>query len=119
MDDLTDQKFGKLLVLRQEEPRWVCRCDCGNIAVRRADLLLSGKSKACGECTENGRRPKLTKEQLRARRAEVSERVVTRTCQHCGKEFEGSVWACYCSAKCRKAVQKQQKKAHRERQKNG
>ena len=52
--DLTDQKFGKLTVIKRFYPNknghavWECRCDCGqNINVRSGDLL-SGRTRSCG-----------------------------------------------------------------------
>ncbi len=56
---LTGERFGKLLVLEEAEPRlrkdrksvkkfWKCRCDCGNIIETSHELLVSGHSKSCG-----------------------------------------------------------------------
>ena len=56
MIDLTGQRFGKLLVLRQSEhhlggkPAWVCRCDCGAEKPVRSSSLRMGKSTACRKC---------------------------------------------------------------------
>jgi len=52
--DLTGQRFGKLVVLRPTAERkygnvmWECQCDCGNIAMIKGSLLVSGKTKSCG-----------------------------------------------------------------------
>lgn len=52
--DLTNQRFGKLIVLKEAEPRedkytrWVCQCDCGNICEVRTDYLNTGHTKSCG-----------------------------------------------------------------------
>lgn len=58
--DLTDQKFGKLLVLERIETDdrksvWICQCDCGKITKSSTADLRSGNSKSCG-CSrrENG-----------------------------------------------------------------
>lgn len=52
--DLTGERFGKLLVLRRADSRngktrWLCRCDCGNEKEVAAQALKSGKTKSCGE----------------------------------------------------------------------
>lgn len=55
--DLTNQRFGKLIVLREatdEEKQykngvfWYCQCDCGNIKVTRTHSLRCGETKSCG-----------------------------------------------------------------------
>ena len=52
--DLTNQKFGRLRVLRlsrQQHHRlksWVCRCDCGNRRIVRGDHLRDGTQVSCG-----------------------------------------------------------------------
>lgn len=51
MEDLTDKKFGRLVVLQHIHKGYgvcVCRCDCGKIKEIRADNLISGKTKSCG-----------------------------------------------------------------------
>lgn len=55
MNDLTSQKFGRLLVIKKTEKRtksyiaiWLCRCDYGNLVEVRSDNLKSGNSKSCG-----------------------------------------------------------------------
>lgn len=53
-DDLTGQKFGRLLVVKRISEIGVipilyeCLCDCGNTCVIRADLLRDGGTKSCG-----------------------------------------------------------------------
>lgn len=53
--DLTGQRFGKLLVLRSshtsqagKDRHWECRCDCGNTSTPTANNLYYGLSKSCG-----------------------------------------------------------------------
>lgn len=54
--DLTAQKFGKLLVIRQagytntSKPRskWECKCDCGNLVIKVGENLTGGHTKSCG-----------------------------------------------------------------------
>lgn len=57
-EDLINQKFGKLNVVKQTEDyikpsgehvsKYTCLCDCGNIIDVRADALKSGHTKSCG-----------------------------------------------------------------------
>jgi hypothetical protein len=63
LSDLSGQKFGELEVLRRGEdyisqggkrrdPRWICKCSCGNeIPVRSSDLV-AGKSRKCRSCSK-------------------------------------------------------------------
>lgn len=56
--DLTGRKFGRLTVLERAEDvrykngamavQWKCRCDCGNIVIKRTQGILNGKTKSCG-----------------------------------------------------------------------
>lgn len=51
--DLTGRKVNRLTALEQvcDERKgvyWLCRCDCGNLCVVRADNLLYGAVKSCG-----------------------------------------------------------------------
>jgi len=52
--NLTGKKFGKLTVMeranndKSKNTQWVCKCDCGKIAVFRADHLKKGATKSCG-----------------------------------------------------------------------
>lgn len=53
--DLTNKRFGKLLVKKQLEERgnsgqirWECVCDCGNKHITSGESIRSGKSKSCG-----------------------------------------------------------------------
>lgn len=54
LKDITNQKFGRLLVLKQSENRingriaWDCQCDCGKKISVRGDSLRGGKTKSCG-----------------------------------------------------------------------
>lgn len=56
-EDLTNKRFGHLLVIRRAPNRtssgrirtyWVCRCDCGKEKEIRASHLKSGKVVSCG-----------------------------------------------------------------------
>lgn len=52
--DLTGRRFGRLTVIERAEntkggkSRWVCKCDCGNTIISKADNLKSGNTKSCG-----------------------------------------------------------------------
>lgn len=56
--DLTGQRFGRLVVLRQGKShiypsgktrvKWICQCDCGNIIETKGNGLKSGHTKSCG-----------------------------------------------------------------------
>jgi hypothetical protein len=51
-NDLTGQKFGRLLVIGKDNTRmggyWICKCDCGNEKVIRSDALVKGITRSCG-----------------------------------------------------------------------
>lgn len=58
--DLTNCKFGRLLVVRRYEhdyitpssqkhtPKWVCLCECGHTMITTTTQLRSGKTQSCG-----------------------------------------------------------------------
>lgn len=55
INDLTNKKFGRLLVLEKTNKRqdggsivWKCRCDCGNIVEISSKRLVSNVIKSCG-----------------------------------------------------------------------
>lgn len=54
--DLTGQRFGRWTVVekagRTERLKvlWLCRCECGEKVVVRADNLTSKKSSGCRDC---------------------------------------------------------------------
>ena len=59
--DLTDQRFGKLVVISRVPNRitdkgskvmWLCKCDCGNQKIIAGQSLIRGVSKSCG-CYRN------------------------------------------------------------------
>lgn len=52
--DLTGERFGRLVVLKEvpKRPgdrrfRWLCQCDCGNTCEAQSNVLVGGK-KSCG-----------------------------------------------------------------------
>lgn len=59
--DITNQKFGKLLALKQIEKigktyLWLCKCDCGNYCEKELQYLMNGDTKSCGCLISNGER---------------------------------------------------------------
>ena len=55
--DLTGQRFGRLVVVREGEPRryknvsrtrWECKCDCGRQRLVDSQSLRQGLTKSCG-----------------------------------------------------------------------
>ncbi len=54
MLDLSNKRFGKLLVLelvghaKDRNALWKCQCDCGNIATVRSGNLVQGTTRSCG-----------------------------------------------------------------------
>ena len=65
--DLTNKRFGRLVVLKEGEPRysvpgkrvrtWDCLCDCGKTTNVIQPSLISGNTRSCGcGCVENRKR---------------------------------------------------------------
>ena len=58
--DLTNQRFGKLLVIcdtnkrKSNRPIWKCVCDCGNEVEILGKYLLNGDTKSCGCLIKEG-----------------------------------------------------------------
>jgi hypothetical protein len=49
--DISDQKFGRLTVLRRDPSdsrKWICRCDCGTERPFASGRLRAGRSQSCG-----------------------------------------------------------------------
>lgn len=51
--DLIDKRFGKLVVKKKgnvtnQGQMWECVCDCGNVAIYRTSMLISGDAVSCG-----------------------------------------------------------------------
>ena len=59
--DLTGNRYGKLVVIALHSkgsrttghPQYLCRCDCGNTRIVRANNLQSGNTMSCG-CLKKG-----------------------------------------------------------------
>jgi len=54
VNEIIGQKFGRLTVIERAEngkngePRWLCKCDCGNETIARGSFLKNGRVKSCG-----------------------------------------------------------------------
>lgn len=57
LDDLTNQQFGRLVVLKRDDGKpkgkgcfayWLCKCNCGNIVSVRGDHLRNKTTTSCG-----------------------------------------------------------------------
>ena len=52
--DRTGQKFGRLTLIERVENnkfnqvQWLCKCDCENTKIAKAQSLVSGECKSCG-----------------------------------------------------------------------
>lgn len=56
--DLTGQRFGRFIVLGEAERKYVgnggnirmlrCKCDCGNIVIKRRSAVIKGDTRSCG-----------------------------------------------------------------------
>lgn len=57
--DVTGQRFGRLVVIqraensRDDQARWLCKCDCGNFHTVRSKKLRTGNTVTCG-CRKGG-----------------------------------------------------------------
>ena len=68
--DLTGQRFGRLLVLKEVEKnslgkiQWLCKCDCGNTTITTTQCLRAGETKSCG-CLQKEQITQLGKSQAK------------------------------------------------------
>ncbi len=47
--DITGQRFGRFVAISYNgSKRWLCRCDCGNVALVRGAYLRNGSTQSCG-----------------------------------------------------------------------
>lgn len=73
IQDLTGQRFGSLVVIKETEPyvspagnvssRWLCQCDCGSTKIAKTADLNSGKIDNCG-CKTFEKKSKAKKKDL-------------------------------------------------------
>lgn len=71
-NDLTGQRFGRLVVLKQMpnnasgKVTWLCKCDCGNEKAIIGSLLHTGKTRSCGCLIRESTTERSTKHGYRA-----------------------------------------------------
>ena len=54
--DLTGKRFGKLTAIKYVgNDRWLCKCDCGNVAIRNYISLIDKLTTSCDECSKKKR----------------------------------------------------------------
>lgn len=57
--DLTGKKYGRLTVLeldksaKQQNRKWKCKCDCGNVTSVAGNNLKNGHTQSCGCIPKN------------------------------------------------------------------
>ena len=69
--DLLGKRFDRLVVIeraentKQGDAQWLCRCDCGNEKIIRANALKTGRTRSCGcllsECSKKRMAKLMTK----------------------------------------------------------
>ena len=64
-DDFIGQRFGKLVVMGydEEQKKWKCQCDCGNIKYLKKSNLTTNGYKSCGHCGGKASRNRKKKEE--------------------------------------------------------
>lgn len=126
LKDLTGQRFGRLVVLRDSGGRstggsvlWLCNCDCGNTCKVQAGRLKTGNTKSCG-CLPSRRPVDLTGQRfgrlvvLKDSRERPLGKVVWLCACDCGNIRKvnagnlksGHTKSCGCGRRCAKLAQK-------------
>lgn len=81
-EDLTGQRFGRLVAMsfvgktERRKSLWLCRCDCGEKAIWKADTLKKPQDHGCPKCVKKG-------PQVRELAEKLWERVVQRIGSEC------------------------------------
>jgi hypothetical protein len=94
--DLTSQRFGRLVVIKDSEQRqgrrvlWLCQCDCGNTSVVLGKNLLKGNTKSCGCLSKEVRGITLRKDKS----GQIFGRLLVVGC--IGSASKKSQWLCKC-----------------------
>lgn len=100
-EDLTNQVFGRLTVLKIDEQRpykrkecyyWICKCSCGNIKSIRSSSLKDGSVQSCG-CLQKERVKETIMKDLKGQR--FGKLLVLKETSF-KKEQRGIVWKCLC-----------------------
>lgn len=95
--DLTGQRFGRLTVIKESEPKifangkkatmWLCKCDCGSLKAYNSQALRKGLTKSCG-CYHS--------EMVKADYAGKKFGLLT-VIKECGRnKSNGVIWLCRC-----------------------
>ena len=96
MLDLSNQKFGRLLVLEPTNDRrdtsviWKCICDCGNVCYKPSHDLMNNKVKSCG-CLQ--KESKATPKENLTGKKFGKLKVIELTNQ---SNYDGRLWKCQC-----------------------
>jgi len=97
-NDLTGQRFGKLVALAPTEKRmdggsvvWACRCACGRTAEVSARRLIRGKVRSCG-CLSNPAR----KDYIGRRFGRLTVVEYAGNAKSLGKSGKANYWRCRC-----------------------
>ena len=59
LKDITGESFGSLIAINRVDrgnngmSKWLCKCDCGNMAIVTINHLTTGHTKTCGHCPIN------------------------------------------------------------------
>lgn len=97
LDDISGQRFGKLLVLGYDHTEgkghtyWKCLCDCGKEKIIRKDSLISGLVVSCG-CHKAEYTEKLFSAKLEGQRFGI----LTVKEKQGHNKFNNSLWFCQC-----------------------
>lgn len=59
--DYTGQTLGRLTVLKKENGKWKCQCECGNICYRTSHQLSANKVRSCGCLRREAVKPNIEK----------------------------------------------------------
>lgn len=101
--DLTNQRFGRLIVLNYNEKvskekhkaHWDCQCDCGNIKTIMGDSLKNGRTQSCG-CLKKERCSAATKINLLGQRFGKLIVIEEEQSVYTQKGIAKTVWKCQC-----------------------
>lgn len=96
IDDLTGQRFGKLLVIeeagrKKREVLWKCLCDCGNYCYQVGHRLRKGKVHSCGCLRKSPKRRVKANEIIGKTFHELT------VISNVGKDKGGTLFLCQCS----------------------
>ena len=94
------RKCGFVIVSKNDDGTYLCKCDCGNEFSTTIDKIRRDIN-SCG-----------------CKKANPSSNIKERECRECGKKFEGGPRAWYCP-QCRETRRAESKRKNAENRKNG